>query len=207
MFVAVNTLSLAQLAVAYNAYAPHPVKRFATRELGVRRVTEVMTEKGRFRAKDGTFTAEPPLAQALGLDVPVADLDAVGGSVNPGAVSPGMARMKKRVGAEGAEEIRQKVVAEQDAVKTDVAKRPPTEPKAPPADYPPPAEAKAGKWADSAVITVKAEKNPRTGAAAERFALLKSGMTVGDFVKVSPSRGRAIRDLRKMVKRGHVTLS
>lgn len=65
-------------------------------------------------------------------------------------------------------------------------------------------ETKRARYADTQIITVVAEANPkREGSAAhDRFALYRSGMTVADF----KTAGGNAADLAYDVKHGHISL-
>jgi hypothetical protein len=73
---------------------------------------------------------------------------------------------------------------------------------APAKKAPPPRKA---KYTDDMAIKVLAKENPyREGSKkAEQFALLKSGMTVRDFIKKGGTRGR----LSAMVKFGRISVA
>ena len=86
-----------------------------------------------------------------------------------------------------------------------------TAPAAPAADEPTTAKA-----SDERVITVLAEVSPRRpgSLSAERWALLRTGMTVGEYVaavmsstRYSQSRAKAVRDLLYDVKKGNISIA
>lgn len=78
---------------------------------------------------------------------------------------------------------------------------------------PAPVVAKPATYAETDVITLVAEKNPKRGASAKRFAAYKTGMTVGAYLDACAAlqpdepRYRWRADLAWDVKRGFVTVS
>jgi len=77
-------------------------------------------------------------------------------------------------------------------------------------------EPTTAKASDERVITVLAEVSPRRpgSLSAERWALLRTGMTVGEYVaavmsstRYSQSRAKAVRDLLYDVKKGNISIA
>ena len=90
--------------------------------------------------------------------------------------SPGLARMRKRLGKAGTETLRRAVLKDQRTAKKKVRRKNP-----------------ARLFAAADTITVMVPDAPKVGDSARRFSLLCSGMTVADFVAAGGRR----RDVRR----------
>jgi hypothetical protein len=58
---------------------------------------------------------------------------------------------------------------------------------------------------ESDKITILVSKNPKRGTAAQRFALYRPGMSVGDY-KAAVGNAQALADLRWDVKKGFIRI-
>lgn len=173
------------------------VKLFADKPTSVRRVQAAESELIAWKSGQRTADAQPE--STTGLQT----------SENPGTVSPGRARL---LNSGRAEEIRQAVVADQEAAAALAAGQEPekaegtrkmakkAKAKAKKANGNAPREAKerkvrALKWSDDQIITKLVEGNPKRGASQAVFALYRSGMKVGSFIakaiEMGLSRGQA----------------
>lgn len=67
------------------------------------------------------------------------------------------------------------------------------------------------RYPESAVITLRRPDNPKSGASADRFALYRSGMTVGEYLDrchaIQGERNRWRADLAWDVERGFISVS
>lgn len=178
--VSVSTLSISRMADEYNAIMEY-VERPQDR---------VSTFRDRAAAERRLTSARVELAAQRGIDE---------------SVSPGLRRLRA---SPLAAQLREAVLADQAAAAAVAAGR--TEPKAPPADYPPPAAAprrgRAPLFTDEQVVTLLVTGCPKRegSTSAKRWAKYRSGMTVGQFAKAVGDRSIALADLKWDVAHGFI---